>query len=129
MVSLFHWQISFHIDEVIDEPRYCNNNATTPRATNFTYQPRVCTNLEVIVLYAQVEVKVMPVVIAHMRRDPKGSKSDFYRVRRSLILMEEKQIYSKGELLYCNKEANNHVVKKSHHTLANQLNNYAKNNY
>jgi len=22
-----------------DEPRYCNKNAATPRATNFTYQP------------------------------------------------------------------------------------------
>jgi len=62
-----------------DEPRYCNNNATTPRATNFTYQPGVCTNLEVTVLYAQVEVKVLLIVTA-------------YRVRRKFnSLMEGEQ--------------------------------------
>jgi len=28
-----------------DEPRYCNKNAATPKATDFNYQPRVRTNL------------------------------------------------------------------------------------
>ena len=28
-----------------DEPQYCNKNATTPKATNFNYQPEVCTKL------------------------------------------------------------------------------------
>ena len=30
-----------------DEPRYCCKNAATSKATNFTYQPEVCTNLEI----------------------------------------------------------------------------------
>ena len=71
-----------------DEPRYCSKNVPTPRPTSFTYQPRVCTNLEVIVLYTQVGVKVLPIVTAHLARDPRVSKPNFYRVRRSLILME-----------------------------------------
>lgn len=62
--------VSSILAETCDEPRYCNNNATTPRATNFTYQPRVHTNLEVIVLYAQVEVKVLLVVTICLARDP-----------------------------------------------------------
>jgi len=69
-----------------DEPWYCNKNVATSRATSFTYQPRVRTNLEVTVLYAQVKVKVLPVVIAHLENDPGGSKPDFYMVRRSLII-------------------------------------------
>ena len=68
------------------EPRYCNKNAATPRATSFTYQPGVRINLEMTVLYAQVKVKVLPIVTSHLARDPKGSKPKFYRVRRSLIL-------------------------------------------
>jgi len=28
-----------------DVPRYCNKNVATPKATDFTYQPRVRTNL------------------------------------------------------------------------------------
>lgn len=71
-----------------DEPRYCNKNATNPRATIFTYHPEVRTNLEVTMLYILVEVRVLPLVIAHLARDPSGSKPNFYRVRRSLILME-----------------------------------------
>ena len=55
-------------------------------------------------LYAQVKVKVLPIITAHLERDPRGSKQDFYRVKRSLILMEEEQIYPKGELLYCRNE-------------------------
>ena len=50
------------------------------------YQPGVRTNLEVTVLYAQVKVKVLPVVTVHLARDPRGSKPDFYRVRLSLLL-------------------------------------------
>ena len=71
-----------------DEPRYCNKNVATPRATSFTYQPRVRTNVKVNVLYTQVEVKVLPIVTAHLARDRRGSKPNFYRVRRSLIFME-----------------------------------------
>ena len=37
------------------------------------YQPKVHTNLEVTVLYAQVEVKVLPIVIVYLARDPRGS--------------------------------------------------------
>ena len=102
-----------------DEPGYCNKNVATPRATSFTYQPGVRTNLEVIVLYAQVKVKVLPVVTAHLARDPRGSKLDFYRVKRSLILMEGEKTYSRGELFYCRNEESNHVILKSHQTLAN----------
>jgi len=90
-----------------DEPRYCSKNVVTPRATNFTYQPRVCTNLDVTVIYTKVEVRVLPVVIAYLERDHRGSKLDFYRVRRSLILMKGEKIYSKGELLYCRNEEKN----------------------
>lgn len=75
----------------LDEPRYCNKNATTPRATSFTYQLRVLTNLEVTVLYTQEEVRVLPIVTSHLVRDSRGSKIDFYRVRRSFILMEEEK--------------------------------------
>ena len=71
-----------------DELRYCSKNDATPRATIFTYQPKFRTNLEVTILYTQVEVKVLPIIIAHLARDSRGSKPDFYRVRRSLILME-----------------------------------------
>jgi len=112
-----------------NEPRYCRKNVATPKATNFTYQPGVHTNLEVTVLYTQVEVKVLPVVTAHLERDPSSSKPEFYRVRRSLILMEGEQTYSRGELFYCRNEEINHVMLNSHQTLANQLNNYAKQNY
>ena len=28
-----------------DKPQYCNKNAATPKATDFSYQPRVHTNL------------------------------------------------------------------------------------
>ena len=28
-----------------DEPQYCNKNVATNEATNFNYQPGVCTNL------------------------------------------------------------------------------------
>jgi len=28
-----------------DEPRYCNKNVATPKASEFNYQPGVCTNL------------------------------------------------------------------------------------
>ena len=69
-----------------DEPSYCNKNVGTPRDTGFTYQPEVHTNLEVTVLYAQVEVKVLLVVTVYLTRDPRGSKPDLYRVRRSLII-------------------------------------------
>ena len=108
-------QISFLIQVIInektihktDEPRYCNNNTTTSRATNFTYQLGVRTNLEVTVLYAQVEVKVLPVVTIHPERDPRGSKSNFYRVRRSLILRWKKRKSILRELLYCINEENN----------------------
>ena len=58
----------------------------TTKATSFTYQSEVRTNLEVIVLYAQVEVKVLHVVIVYLERDPRGYMPNFYRVRRSLIL-------------------------------------------
>ena len=58
-------------------------------------------------LSSQVEVEVLPIVTVHLARDPRGSKPDFYRVKRSLILMEEEKIYSKGELFYCSKEENN----------------------
>ena len=85
--------------KIPDEPRYCSKNVATLRANSFTYQLGVRTNLEVTVLYAQVEVKVLPVVTAHLERDPRGSKLDFYRVRRSLILMEEEQIYFKRATL------------------------------
>ena len=54
--------------KVGDEPRYFNKNATINRVTSFTYQPGVCTNLEVTVLYAQVEVKVLPVVAVYRVR-------------------------------------------------------------
>jgi len=30
---------------VCDEPRYCNKNVATPKATDFNYQPEVRTNL------------------------------------------------------------------------------------
>lgn len=80
-------------------------------------------------LYEQVEVKVLPIVTAHLARDPRGYKLDFYRVKRSLILMEEEKIYSKGELLHCSNAENNHVMLDSHQMLANQLNNYANQNY
>jgi len=69
-----------------DEPRYCNKNVSNHRATSFTYQCGVHTNLEVTVLYAQVKVKVLPIVTAHLAGNSKGSKPDFYKVRRSLTL-------------------------------------------
>ena len=28
-----------------DDTQYCNKNVATPKATNFNYQPEVCTNL------------------------------------------------------------------------------------
>lgn len=90
-----------------DDPRYCSNKVATTKETSFTYQPRVRRNLEVTVLYAQVEVKVLLVVTAHLARDPWGSKPDLYRVRRRLILMVEEKIYSKGELLYYSNQENN----------------------
>jgi len=72
--------------KLIDEPRYYNKNVATPRATSFSYQPGVRINLEVTVLYTQVKVKALSVVTAHLVRDPKGSKLDFYRVKISLTL-------------------------------------------
>ncbi len=101
-----------------DEARYCSKNVATPIATSFTYQPRVRTNLEVIVLYTQVEVKVLPIVTTHLARDPRGSKTDLYRVRRSLILKEGEKTYSRGVLFYCRNEESNHVMLNSHQTLA-----------
>ena len=74
-----------------DEPRYCIKNVATPKATNFTYQSGVRTNLEVTVLYTQLEAKVLTVVTAHLESDAKGSKPNFYTVRRSLVLMEGEQ--------------------------------------
>ena len=56
----------------IGEPRYCNKNVATPRATSFTYQPKVRTNLEVTLLYAQVKVKVLPIVNVHLEKRPQG---------------------------------------------------------
>ena len=32
-------------DRYNNEPRYCNKNDTTPKATNFNYQPRICIRL------------------------------------------------------------------------------------
>ena len=111
-----------------DEPRYCNNNAATPRATSFTYQPRVCTNLEVTVLYTQVEVKVLPVVTVYLTRDPRGSKPNFYKVRRSLSLWwkKSKPILRESDSTAAMKKST--CNDKPHHNLTNQLNNYAKQN-
>lgn len=71
-------------------------------------------------------MKVLLVVTTYLIRDPRGSKLDFYRVRRILILIEEEQTYSRGELFYYKNEERNHVMLNSHQNLANQLNNYAK---
>jgi len=90
-LGIITFPMIFHIYQG-DEPRYYRKNVATPKATDFTYQPEFRTNLEVIVLYTQVGVRVLPVVTAHLERDPRGSKPNFYRVRRSLILMEGKQI-------------------------------------
>lgn len=87
-----------------DKLSYCNKNVATPRATNFTYQPRVHKNLEVTMLFAQVKVKVLHVVTINLARDPRGSKPNFYRARRSLFFMKEEKIYPKGELLYYSNE-------------------------
>ena len=69
-----------------DEHQYCSKDATTPGLPTLLINTRFITNLEVTVLYAQVQVKVLLVVTVHLARDPRGSKPDFYRVRRSLIL-------------------------------------------
>jgi len=84
--SLYHHALIKIIVLHHDEPRYCNKNVATPRATSFTYQPGVRTKLEVKMLYAQVKVKVLLVVTAHLERDPRGSNPYFYRVRRRLFL-------------------------------------------
>jgi len=52
-------------------------------------------------------VKVLPVVTAHLARDPRGSKLNFYGVRIRLILMEGEQTYSRGKLIYRINEENN----------------------
>ena len=83
---------------LFDEPRYCNNNVTTPKATSFTYQPGVRTNLEVTMLYAQVEVKILPIVTVCLARDPRGSKPNFYRVR-SVGIMAQVWSYGTGVVL------------------------------
>lgn len=66
--NYFYLDTSSETSPKSDEPRYCKNNVATPGATSLTYQPRARTNLEVTMLYAQAEVKVLPIVIVYIVR-------------------------------------------------------------
>lgn len=52
-----------------DEHQYCSKNVATLGLPALLYQPGVHTNLEVIVLYTQVKVMVMPFVIVQLAGD------------------------------------------------------------
>jgi len=88
-----------------DECQYCSKNATTPGLPALLYQPEVRTNLEVTVLYTQVKVMVLPFVMVQLARDHWGIQAILLWSHKKLgFLMEEREIYSKGELLYCSNE-------------------------
>lgn len=79
-------------------------------------------------LYAQVEVKVLPIVTTYLARDPRGSKPDFYRVRGSLIILWKKRKPILRESYSTTVMKKTICNAKSQPNLTNQLNNYAKQN-
>jgi len=90
MTCVFHTTASFlycHVISVLPRQDWwapvLQQGCCNSWAASFTYQLGVRTNLEVIVLYAQVKVKFLPVVTVHPVRDPRGSNSEFYRVIRA----------------------------------------------
>lgn len=79
-------------------------------------------------MYPQVKLMVLPTVTIQLARDHWGSKADFYRFKRSLILWWKKGKSTLRELLYCSNGKKPTCKDKPHHTLVNHLRRYAKNN-
>jgi len=88
-----------------DERQYCRKNAATLGLPTLLYQPGVRTNLEVTVLYTQVKVMFLLFVTVQLVRDHWGFQAKLLWSQKKFgFLMEEMEVYSKGELLYCNNE-------------------------
>jgi len=55
-----------------DELHYCNKNVATPGLPTLLCQLKVRTNLEVLMLYTQVKVMVLPFFMVKLVRDHWG---------------------------------------------------------
>ena len=68
-VITYYWDTSPAMAPKINDHQYCSNNVATLGLPTLLYQPGVRTNLEVIVLYTQVKVMVLPFINVRLERD------------------------------------------------------------
>ena len=92
-----------------DERHYCINDATTPHLPTLLINPRFVQTLRWQFYMHKYKWRSFLLSLVHLARDPRGSKPDFYRVRRSLILWWKKRKFILRELLYYNNEENNNM--------------------